>query len=336
MRKLKRLVLFLLLAGLLGGGALAWALLTPAGNFTQPVFFEVGRGMSGSRIAQGLTDAGIIASPWHLWLARALAPSAKLQAGQYRFETPTSVWRVFDKIRRGEIYFFEFTVPEGSNVFDIADALEAQGIMKAGAFLEAAAEPAPIQDIAPQARTLEGYLFPSTYRLNASTTAPVLIQQMTSEFRRQWHRLNPSAAIKAHNIVTLASLVEKETGVAGERRKIASVFANRLEKGMLLQCDPTTIYAALLDNRYRGVLHRSDLDRASPYNTYQSPGLPPGPIANPGAAALEAALHPDQTDYLFFVATPEGGSHHFSATSAEHERAVALYRHAEQAKKGSK
>ena len=122
--------------------------------------------------------------------------------------------------------------------------------------------------------------------------------------------------------------MEKETGVAGERKIVAGVFANRIEKGMRLDCDPTTIYAALLDNRYTGVIHKSDLLNQNPYNTYQNAGLPPGPIANPGSAALDAALHPAATDYLFFVAKAEGGGHVFSATRAAHEKAVAAYRHA--------
>ena len=133
-------------------------------------------------------------------------------------------------------------------------------------------------------------------------------------------------------MVTLASLVEKETASADERPLIASVFRNRLTQGMRLQCDPTTIYAALLDNRYRGVIHKSDLASANPYNTYENAGLPPGPIANPGVPALAAALEPADTPFLYFVAKPTGGGHQFSATMAQHEKAVIAYRHATQRK----
>jgi UPF0755 protein len=158
-----------------------------------------------------------------------------------------------------------------------------------------------------------------------ATTAAELAGMMTQEFRKHWKQLTGGNA-DSQSVVTLASLVEKETGSAKERELVASVFSNRLSRGIKLECDPTTIYAALLDHRYRGVIHRSDLDSANPYNTYQHEGLPPGPIANPGAASLAAALHPAETTYLFFVARPEGGGHHFSSTLAEHTRAVAQYR----------
>ena len=177
----------------------------------------------------------------------------------------------------------------------------------------------------PAAKTLEGYLFPATYRLSHSTSAAELCQMMTAQFRRQWKKLAGEAA--PHQAVTLASLVEKETGLAEERPLIAGVFANRLRLRMALDCDPTTIYAALLDNRYHGTIHKSDLKSSNPYNTYQNPGLPPGPIANPGAEALAAALNPAQTEYLYFVAKSSGGGHQFSKSLAEHDKAVKAYRH---------
>jgi UPF0755 protein len=266
-------------------------------------------------------------------VARALQPSAKLQAGEYRFSRAASVREVFGRIARGDIYFFEFTAPEGSNIFDIAHALEIQHVMSGEDFLTAATDASSIHDLAPKAKTLEGYLFPSTYRLSHHTTAAQLCKQMTDEFRKEWRRLAAGRSADPHSTVTLASLVEKETGVREERPLIASVFTNRLEKGMRLECDPTTIYAALLDNRYRGAIHRSDLANGNPYNTYQNAGLPPGPIANPGAQAIAAALDPARTGYLFFVAKPEGGSHHFSASLAEHEKAVVAYRHGSQKRK---
>ena len=270
------------------------------------------------------------AIPGRFCLERAFHPSEKLQAGEYQFARAATVGEVIGRIARGDIYYFDFTAPEGSNIFDIARLLEQKGIMTSAEFLEAASDTAPIRDLAPQAQTLEGFLFPSTYRLAHSTTAPQLARMMTDEFRKNWTRLVKAQATAADpwRTVILASLVEKETSVAEERPLIAGVFANRLAKGMRLECDATVIYAALLDNRYRGKIHKSDLASANPYNTYQNAGLPPGPIANPGAASLSAALAPAETNFLYFVAKPEGGSHQFSATLAQHAKAVQAYRHA--------
>ena len=165
----------------------------------------------------------------------------------------------------------------------------------------------------------------SGYDIVTMNAAPELAREIPKGF---WKKLDPAQTADALKAVTLASLVEKETGVAGERKVIAGVFANRIAKDMRLDCDPTTIYAALLDNRYTGVIHKSDLLNQNPYNTYQNAGLPPGPIANPGAASIAAALDPAATDYLFFVAKADGGGHVFSTTRADHEKAVLAYRHA--------
>ena len=213
-------------------------------------------------------------------------------------------------------------------MFDIAALLDGLDSVRPKDFLQAAGDPESIRDLDPQAPDLEGYLFPSTYRVTHQTTGRQLCRTMTTEFRKQWIALGGQRSARAvHEIVTLASLVEKESAVAMERPLIAAVFQNRLRLGMPLQCDPTTVYAALVENRYRGVIHKSDLASANPYNTYAHPGLPPGPIANPGTAALAAALHPATTDYLYFVAKGDGsGSHHFSASLTEHEKAVLDYR----------
>jgi UPF0755 protein len=257
-------------------------------------------------------------------VVRALHPQAKLQAGEYRFAEQQTPWQVFGKIQRGEIFYQDFTVPEGSNIFDIATLADNLGGLKSDDFLRAAADPASIRDLDPAAPSLEGYLFPSTYRVTHHTTAAQLCHMMTMEFRKRWHGL---AGVDVHRVTTLASLIEKETGSAAERATVASVFENRLARNMPLQCDPSTVYAALLENRYRGTIYKSDLASQNPYNTYTHAGLPPGPIANPGVASLAAALHPAATDYLYFVARPSApGSHHFSATLAEHEKAVATFR----------
>jgi UPF0755 protein len=310
-------------------GVITAAILAPYQGFPNEVFVDIPRGTGTNGIASALEKAGVVRFAWQFKLVRAIRPSSRLQAGEYRFNRAASAREIFDRIVRGDIYYFEFTVPEGSNMFDIARELEAQKVLATADFLRAAADPAPIADLAPKAKSLEGYLFPSTYRLTKSTDAEQLVHQMTGEFRKQWKKLAETASgVDTQRAVTLASLVEKETGVATERPLVASVFANRLAKGMKLECDPTTIYAALLDNRYNGVIHRSDLDSKNPYNTYQNIGLPPGPIANPGAASLAAALAPAATKYLFFVAAPEGGSHRFSESIAQHEKAVIEYRRA--------
>ncbi len=320
MKKLVFVVALIVAAG-------AWPIWTPYQGFSAERFIEIPRGMPATSIARELADQGVIRFPWQFILVRAIRPGATLQAGEYRFHQPASTWDVLDRIARGDIYFFEFTVAEGSNMFDIADAAAARGIFDRERFLRAAEDPSLIRDLVPSASTLEGFLFPSTYRLTHSTTPEELCKRMTDTFRREWRKLGVPQA-DPRRIATLASLIEKETGVANERPLVASVFTNRLEKGMRLECDPTTIYAALLDHRFRGAIHRSDLQNKNPYNTYQNSGLPPGPIANPGAQALAAALSPAETNYLFFVAHPEGGSHHFSATLGEHEQAVVAYRNA--------
>jgi UPF0755 protein len=314
-----------------------WALFAPYRGFAKETFVELPRGTGSRAMADALESAGAIRYSWAFLLQRALHPSAKLQAGEYRFANAASVSEVFARVARGDIYTFEFTVPEGSNMFDIARTLEEKGIMPAAEFLEAASQPASIHDLAPNAQNLEGFLFPSTYRLSHATTAAQLVKMMTDQFRREWAKAAPAQGADApqadpQKAVTLASLVEKETGVAEERPLVASVFTNRLAKGMRLECDPTTIYAALLEDRYRGKIHKSDLASTNPYNTYKNSGLPPGPIANPGAGAIRAALAPAETKFLYFVAKPTGGGHQFSATLAEHAKAVEAYRNAAQHK----
>lgn len=325
-RKTLATVAVLALLAVVGVAALgAYWYLGPYRNFTDQAFIDIDRGMSTRAIGRLLTRQGVIRSPYAFLLVRLVHPSAKLQAGEYRFAGDETPWQIFDKIRRGEIFYENFTVPEGSNMFDIAVLLSRADTVKPDAFLKAAARPDMIKDIDPQAPDLEGYLFPSTYRLTRKTTGEQLCHLMTGEFRKQWAALH--AVTDVHRTVTLASIVEKESAAPGERPLVASVYLNRLSEGMPLQCDPTTIYAALLEKRYTGVLHRSDLASTNPFNTYIHVGLPPGPIANPGLASLQAVLHPAATDYLYFVAKGDGtGFHHFSKTLDEHNRAVAEYR----------
>lgn len=315
----------LAVAALVAGGV-TYFLTEPYRGFSDEAFVRFAHGTGAREMGRELAQAGVIRYSWEFWMERAMHGGATLQAGEYQFQKPGSAGDVFRRIMRGDVYYVEFTVPEGSNMFDIAHTLEAQGLMPAGDFLRAAADTASIRDLDPSAKSLEGYLFPSTYRLDHSTTPAELCREMTGQFRKHWHKLAAGKQTSAHDVVTLASMVEKETGVAAERPLVAGVFENRLNKGMRMECDPTTIYAALLDNRYRDAIHKSDLANQNPYNTYQHAGLPPGPIANPGADSIAAALSPAVTDYLYFVAKPEGGGHNFSSTLAKHEKATREYR----------
>ena len=322
---MKKLLAAAIIVGIAAVGLL-YLLSEPYRGFQNETFVRIERGTGTVEIGRTLAQSGVIRYPWQLWMERAIHPGAKLQAGEYRFHEPATPADVFSRLARGDIYYFELTVPEGSNMFDIARLLESAGAMPGDDFLKAAADPATVHDLDPAAPTLEGYLFPSTYRLSHSTTPAELCRQMTDQFRKHWKKLAPAQNDNVHHAVTMASLVEKETGVASERPLVAGVFENRLKKNMLLQCDPTTIYAALLENRYRAAIYRSDLASENPYNTYKHPGLPPGPIANPGADAIAAALHPAETDFLYFVAKPNGGGHEFSTDLAAHEKATRAYR----------
>jgi UPF0755 protein len=337
-RRLRRIAVLMLVVAVLAA-ALLVSLQLPYRDFAAEAFVRFDRGSGTIAMARELQQAGVIRYAWQFWVERALNPNARLAAGEYKFEESASVSEVFRRIARGDVYYFDFVVPEGSNIFDIARLAEASHVMSAQDFLNAAENPASIHDLDPAAATLEGYLFPATYRLPRSTTGAELCRLMTAQFRHEWKKLvadhTSAPTPDPHHAVTLASLVEKETALAAERPLIAGVFANRLKLGMRLDCDPTTIYAALLDRRYHGAIHRSDIESKNPYNTYQNAGLPPGPIANPGADSLAAALHPAETKYLYFVAKPSGGGHQFSTTLAEHDEAVRAYRHANQPSKSS-
>lgn len=320
---MKRILIAVLL--LAASASALWVLHEHYRGFENETYVRFDRGTGSRAMAHELAQAGVIRYEWEFLLLRALHPSAKLQAGEYRFDQPADIDHVFNRIAHGDVYYFEFTVPEGSNIFDIATALEQRGFLSAAEFQNAAADPAPIRDLAPSAPSLEGFLFPATYRINHMTTAAELCKEMTDNFRRHWRAI-PHEGADVQATITLASLIEKETGLPGERPLVSSVFTNRLRKGMRLECDPTTIYAALLENRYRKAIHKSDLASQNPYNTYQHGGLPPGPIANPGLQSIEAALHPAETNYFYFVARAEGGGHNFSTDLTAHNKATKAYR----------
>ncbi|MBM3773881.1 MAG: endolytic transglycosylase MltG [Acidobacteria bacterium] len=325
---MKRALAVSALVLLAAGGFVASALLSPYRGFEGEVFLNFPMGTPSGRIGSMLADAGVIRSRWHLLAARAIRPGVTLQAGEYRFEPPASVLEIFRRLERGDVFYHELTVPEGFNMFDIADAIEKLGLFPVTDFLAAAGDPQLIRDLAPQAVSLEGYLFPDKYRLTRQMSPVEACRMMTGEFRKVWKRLGSSA--DAHRTITLASLVEKESRLAEERALVAAVFSNRLRIGMKLDCDPTVVYAALLEGRWRGTIYKSDLASGNRWNTYRHPGLPPGPIANPGLESIRAALAPAASDALYFVARPDGsGGHTFSATIAQHNHAAAAYRRAQ-------
>jgi UPF0755 protein len=331
----RRLGLLALLAiSALGAGA-TWLdsqLVKPyRGHRPEQVFVEIPHGTSRWQIAGLLRDNDIIRnrlafalfSDWHF--------RRKLQAGEYLFEGQVDSRQVFWKVAHGQIFVREVTVPEGWTMFDIADELERQNICTREEFLAAAHNTSAIADVAPHARTLEGFLFPSTYQFTRRATCQQVADEMVREFRTVWAEVNATGSAASpqgrtlEEAVTLASLVERETPQKDERPLVAGVFYNRLKIHEALQCDPTVQYAITLQGRHEQNVKPADLLVDSPYNTYTHRGLPPGPIANPGKASLQAAIAPAQTDYLYFVANDQGG-HFFARTLAEHNRNVARYR----------
>jgi UPF0755 protein len=227
---------------------------------------------------------------------------------------------------RGDIYTHTVVIPEGYTMFDIAQTIEQTGLGSKEDFLKVArGDTDLIRDLAPEATTLEGYLFPDTYELTRTQSLRDIATVMVHHFRQVASSIGLGTDV--HRTVTMASIVEKETAAPEERPLVASVYYNRLTKRMALDADPSVIYAELLANTYQGALHHEDLQTKSPYNTYRYPGLPPGPIANPGRSSLEAAMHPAVSDYLYFVSNGNG-HHRFACSLEEHNRNVAAFRHA--------
>jgi UPF0755 protein len=289
---------------------------------------EVLPGSSTVRIGRQLEEAGIVRSQYAFDAMRWMQHGT-LKAGDYRFDHPAPVSEVYDRIRRGDVYTISVTVPEGSNMFDIGAKLEQAGFGPRQKFVDVARQEAGlVADIDPQAKTLEGYLFPDTYKIGPKEEMPVIVATMVKRFRQAAAQIGLTHDF--HSVVTMASLVERETALDNERPLVASVFTNRLDKSMPLMTDPSVIYGLELQGQWRGTIYASDLQRDTPYNTYMHPGLPPGPIANPGVKSLKAAMAPAQTNYLYFVAAgqnPQGKSL-FAATLEEHNKNVAGYRDA--------
>jgi len=326
---LRALITLFLLTVLAVGGWVAWAIYVPAPPPPGQTFVLLRTGYSTRRIAAELKKSGIIRSELAFRLWHAMHPKPSLKAGEYLFEHEATLPDVYGRIARGDIYFHVVTIPEGYTMFDIAKAIEDAGLGSAEDFLHIAQTRTQlIADIAPEAKSLEGFLFPNTYQFTRTQTLDDMAAAMVHEFRQiasQTGLLTGATSVNIPAVVTMASIVEKETAAPEERPRVASVYYNRLHIKMALQADPSVIYAEQLLGTYQGSLHHADLAVNSPYNTYRFPGLPPGPIANPGRSSLEAALHPAETKFLYFVS--DGNTHHrFAASLAEHNHNVNAYR----------
>ena len=359
-----RKLFFLILIAIFGAaGWFAWAVFTPVEPAPQTIVL-LHPGFSTRRIAVELKTAGVIKSEEAFLLWHYIHRGRSLKAGEYLFDKPANILDIQTRLRRGDVYFHTVVVPEGFTMFDIARAVEAAGLGPAVDFVkEAESDTALISDIAPGAKSLEGYLFPETYQFTRMMTMQQMAAAMVCQFRIVAQQINliegpatgtsagsghtggcitvesretnPTANSEAANLlertVIMASIVEKETAVPEERPLVASVYYNRLDKKIALDADPSIIYAELLAGTYQGALHHEDMSFNSPYNTYRNAGLPPGPIANPGRSSLEAAMHPAQSDYFYFVADAQG-HHRFAHSIEEHNKNVAAYRKAMQAR----
>jgi UPF0755 protein len=327
---MKRLILlfvaFLALVVVAGLLALQFLGLPYKGYGGDEVFVDVPAGTGVGAIGRRLIEAGVVRNDVEFILAMRLHGRGRtLKAGEYRFSGELRASEVVDKLARGDVYLRPITIPEGLNAAEMADIVVAHDLGTREAFLAATRNGALVRSLDPAAKDLEGYLFPETYALPRTDTAATLVEQMTKRFLEVYDEsLRRDAAARGmttRTVVTLASLIEKETSRADERPIVSAVYQNRLRIGMPLQCDPTTIYALQRAGRWTGNLTKDNLQFDSPYNTYRYAGLPPGPIAAPGRAALEAAVRPAAVPYLYFVSRNDG-SHVFSTTLDEHNRNV--------------
>lgn len=320
-------LLGILVAAVLAAGTAAWLVLMPYGPETE-TFVDLAPGFSTMRIGRQLEKAGVVQSRYAFVLLR-LWNRGKLQAGEYRFDHPASATEVFERIRRGDVYTKTLIVPEGANIFDIAARVEQAGLGTRQEFLDVAVEQTRlVADMDPGAKSLEGYLFPDTYHFSRKASQAQIAAAMVKRFRAAAEQLGLKENV--HRVVTIASLVERETAVDAERPVVASVFYNRLGKNMPLMTDPSVIYGMELEGQWQGAIYKSDLSRDTAYNTYLHTGLPPGPVANPGMRSMRAAMRPEETDYYYFVAAGANaqGRSLFARTLEEHNRNVAGYRHA--------
>jgi UPF0755 protein len=327
---IKKLAVLLLVLAVAVGGAAWWGhnrLVTPYRGFAGvEVFVDLPAGTSVSGMAERLAAAGVVRDALAFRLAARLSgQERRLQAGEYRFSDAAAPGEIVDRLARGDVFVLPITFREGLTVREMAEVFADSGLGTVEEFRAASMRAELIRDLDARADDLEGYLFPSTYTVSRGTTADQLVGAMVREFTRAFDAdLRAEAEAKSlsvRDVVTLASVVERETAVPAERPMVAGVFLNRLRIGMPLQTDPTVIYAMMRVGRWTGNITRNDLQMDHPYNTYRNRGLPPGPIAAPGRASLEAVLRPADVPYLYFVSRNDG-THVFSATLAEHNRAV--------------
>lgn len=330
MSHLQRLLLALLLLALLllgiGLAALRFAA-TPFGTArAEPIQVTIPPGHSANQVATLLAQKGVVSQAWAFgWLLRFSGVDAKLKAGDYLFTLPQSPLDVARALSRGALEQTNVTIPEGLTVAETVDVIAAAGLGKKDELLAAFRDTQSIEDLDSGASDLEGYLFPETYRFVPGVPATSIAKTLVTTFRERFAD-KQRAAVQAsgrslRELVTIASLVEKETAAASERPQVAGVVVERLARGMKLQIDPTIIFARKLVGNWDGNIRRVDLVWDHPYNTYVRTGLPPGPIASPGLAALQAALHPLKTGALYYVSRGDG-THVFSTSLAEHNRAV--------------
>jgi UPF0755 protein len=330
---MRKLLTFLFVVLLLAGGAVAFMYMRVnqpyRGYGAAEQFVELPAGSGSLGIGQRLVAGGVVRDlstfRTALWMS---GQGRHLKAGEYRFDRAMTPFEVIDKIARGEVYVVNVTFPEGMTIAEMAAIVESHGLGSAASFKEAARNASLVRALDPEAKDLEGYLFPETYALSRHADAVKLVALMVSRFEHVFTpELRQAAAARnltVRKAVTLASIVEKETARGDERPLVAAVYTTRLRIGMPLQCDPTVIYGLMKAGRYSGNIHKEDLSFDSPYNTYRYPGLPPGPIASPGRASLEAAVNPADADYVYFVSRNDG-SHEFARTLDEHNRNVQKY-----------
>lgn len=324
-KRLEKIAILLAAAVILGATHLYITFYTPPSSAPEKRTVVVERGLSFRMIAERLEAAGVVRSADSFsFAARLLGAYTRVKAGEYEFTTNMTPMEVLEYLIKGKIKRYMVTVPEGYSVREIASALEAAGLVKKEVFAARAFDPALAKSLGVAGPTLEGYLFPDTYVFNKGMSADEMIARMAERFARVYAEFEAEAAdrgMSMRKVVTLASIIEKETGAPSERGLISAVFHNRLKKGIRLQSDPTVIYGI---PAFDGNIKKSHLLTRTPYNTYVIFGLPPGPIANPGKEAISAALRPVEADYLYFVSKNDG-THQFSRSLVEHNRAVNLF-----------
>lgn len=293
------------------------------GSVVRDFSFPSGSGIR--KLANELKSGGVIQSSWHfVLLTRIRGYSHSLKAGDYQFNDGMTAPEILHKLVSGEVSYRKFTLPEGYSLYQAAELLEQKGYFKKEQFLAKCRDRDLLLRMGLKFSSAEGYLYPATYNLSRLGGEEQLLEQMISQFNKEYSELQPtglSGGFSRHEIVTLASIIEKEAIAADEKALISSVFHNRLRIGMPLQSDPTAVYGV---RAFSGKISKADIMRPSPYNTYLNKGLPPGPIGNPGRGAVLAAINPAKTDFLYFVARQDG-THHFSRNLTEHNRAVARY-----------